>query len=105
MATKPTTAPIQNPSTDGFFPFNTSKNIQAKPAAAAAVLVVPNAFTAKGVAPTADPALKPNQPNQSKPVPINTYGTLAGGISAFCSCDFLRFNTSAPASAAQPAVI
>src|SRR6476620_7353813 len=102
MATRPTTAPIQNPSTEGFLPFNTSKNIQARPADAAAVFVVPNAFTARPVAPTADPALKPNHPNQSNPVPIKTYGTLAGGISLFSICDFLLFNTSAPASAAQP---
>ena len=72
MATKPTTAPIQNPSTDGFLPFITSKNIQAKPAAAAAVLVVANALIAKLLAPNAEPPLNPNQPNQSKPVPIST---------------------------------
>ena len=72
IATSPTTAPMQKPSTDGFFPFNTSKNIQAKPAAAAAVLVVANAETDKALAAPAEPALNPNQPNQSKPVPINT---------------------------------
>ena len=72
MATSPTTAPIQNPRTEGFFPFNTSKNIQANPAAAAAVLVVANAFIESSFAPNAEPALNPNQPNQSKPVPINT---------------------------------
>lgn len=81
MATKPTTAPIQNPNTDGFLPRKTSKNIQDKPAAAAAVLVVAKAETDNALAPNADPALKPNQPNQSKPVPISTYGILAGGIS------------------------
>src|SRR5678809_982549 len=70
IATKPTTAPIQNPKTEGFFPFITSKNIQDNPAAAAAVFVVANAETANEFAPNADPALKPNQPNQSKPVPI-----------------------------------
>ena len=40
IATRPTTAPIQNPSTEGFFPFITSKNIQESPAAPAAVFVV-----------------------------------------------------------------
>ena len=68
----PTTAPIQNPNTEGFLPFITSKNIHAKPAAAAAVLVVAKAFTANAFAPNAEPALKPNQPNHNKPVPINT---------------------------------
>src|SRR6478735_1991416 len=72
IATRPTTAPIQNPRTDGFFPLITSKNIQVSPADAAAVVVVPNALTANEVAPTAEPALKPNHPNQSRPVPINT---------------------------------
>src|SRR5688500_15222983 len=72
MATKPTTAPMQKPTTDGFLPLATSKNIHDKPAAAAAVLVVPKADTARPLALKADPALKPNQPNQSSPVPINT---------------------------------
>ena len=60
------------PSTDGFLPFITSKNIQLKPAAAAAVLVVVNAETANTLALKAEPALKPNQPNHNKPVPIKT---------------------------------
>ncbi len=72
MATRPTTAPIQNPNTEGFLPLDTSKNIHDNPAAPAATLVVKKAETAKLLAPKADPALKPNQPNQSNPVPINT---------------------------------
>src|SRR3982750_4793322 len=83
MATRPTTAPIQKPSTEGFFPLSTSKNIQDKPAAAAAVFVVAKAEIDNVLAARAEPALKPNQPNQSKPVPINTYGIFAGGISRF----------------------
>ncbi len=55
-----------------FSPLITSKNIQDKPAAAAAVLVVANAETASVFAAKAEPALKPNHPNQSKPVPIST---------------------------------
>ncbi len=46
MATKPTTAPIQKPNTEGFLPLITSKNIQERPAAAAAVFVVAKADTA-----------------------------------------------------------
>ncbi len=72
MATNPTTAPIQNPRTEGFLPLITSKNIQLRPADAAAVLVVAKAETDKVFAPNAEPALNPNQPNQSNPVPINT---------------------------------
>src|SRR5215213_7085373 len=72
IATKPTTAPIQKPSKEGFFPFNTSKNIHDKPAAAAAMFVVVKAETARPLAAKAEPPLKPNQPNHSRPVPIKT---------------------------------
>src|SRR5690348_4487306 len=72
IATKPTTAPIQKPRTEGFFPLKTSKNIHAKPAAAAEVFVVAKAETAKWLAAMAEPALKPNQPNHKRPVPIST---------------------------------
>src|SRR6187431_3187627 len=72
IATRPTTAPRQKPRTEGFFPFSTSKNIQDKPDAAAAVLVVANAKTESALAPSVEPALNPNQPNHSNPVPINT---------------------------------
>src|SRR3954471_13560807 len=81
IATRPTTAPIQKPVTEGFLPFITSKNIHERPAAAAAVFVVAKADTDKALAAVAEPALKPNHPNHSKPVPIKTYGIFAGGIS------------------------
>src|SRR5687768_9624141 len=87
IATSPTTAPIQKASTEGFLPRRTSKNIQERPAAAAAVFVVAKAETARALALTAEPALKPNQPNQSRPVPIKTSGMFAGGISRFSACD------------------
>src|SRR5215831_18866671 len=99
MATNPTTAPTQKPTTEGFLPLIISKNIQDSPAAAAAVLVVEKADTESVLAPRADPALKPNQPNHNKPVPIKTYGILAGMFSLFSICTFLGFNTIAPAKA------
>src|SRR5215831_2407869 len=105
IATRPTTAPMQKPITEGFFPRNTSKNIHDNPADAAAVLVVANAETAKGLAAPAEPALKPNQPNHNSPVPIRTYGILAGGISLCSMCTFLRLSTNTPANAAHPAEI
>src|SRR5262245_59083033 len=98
IATRQTTAPMQTPSTEGFLPLMTSKNIHDSPAAAAAVFVVPNADTESALAAPADPALKPNQPNQSKPVPIKTYGIFAGGISLWSICTFLLFKTRAPAN-------
>src|SRR6218665_3612197 len=79
IATRPTTAPIQNPRADTFLPFAASKSTHDKPAAPAAVFVVAKAETAKGPAASAEPALNPNQPNQSKPVPKRTKGILAGG--------------------------
>src|SRR3954470_13749620 len=81
IATSPTTAPMQKPRTEGFLPRITSKNIQDKPAAPAAVLVVAKADKNTKLAPNAGRALNQNQKNQSKPVPINTYGTFAGGTS------------------------
>jgi len=51
IATRPTTAPTQKPTTEGFLPRMTSKNIQERPAAAAAVFVVENADTASELAP------------------------------------------------------
>src|ERR1043165_8190919 len=71
MSTNPTTAPMQKPIAEGFLPRKASKSIHAMPAAAADVLVLANAVAATSLAPTADPALKPNHPNQSKPVPVN----------------------------------
>src|SRR5215217_2292181 len=81
IATSPTTAPIQNPRADGFLPRMASKKIQDRPATADAVLVVAKALTARAFAARADPALNPNHPNHSRPVPNNTYGTLAGFVS------------------------
>src|ERR1700760_2252200 len=72
IPTSPTTAPTQKPTTEGFLPRSTSKNIQERPAAAAAVFVVEKADTASELAASADPALKPNQPNHNSPVPIRT---------------------------------
>src|ERR1041385_6383285 len=79
MATRPTTAPMAKPRPDTFLPLAASNSTQLNPAAAAAVFVVAKAEAASGVAPTAEPALKPNQPNHSKPVPKSTNGMLAGG--------------------------
>ncbi len=78
IATNPTTAPIQVPIALGFLPLTASNIIHVNAAAAEAVVVVASAFAANKLAPKADPALKPNQPNQSKPVPNNTYVIRAG---------------------------
>src|SRR5688500_4958735 len=103
IATKPTTAPIQKPSAETFLPLAASKRTQARPAAPAAVLVVAKADTANGEAVRAEPALKPNHPNHSKPVPNNTNGMFAGGSTWSSRSDLRRFRYNAPANAAQPA--
>jgi len=59
------------------------KRTQQSPAAAEAVLVVANAEAANGPALNALPALKPNHPNQSNPVPNKTKGMFAGAIACF----------------------
>src|SRR3546814_18049613 len=80
MATMPTTAPIQNPSAEGFRPLAASNRIQPNPAAAVAVLVVAKADAASPLAPRAEPALNPNQTNQTKPIPKKNKRTFIHAI-------------------------
>src|SRR5688500_18912524 len=101
IATRPTTEAIQKPTAEGFLPLAAANNIQARPAAAAAVFVVAKAEAAKAPAPTALPALNPNQPNHSNPVPKRTKGMLAGEIACFFSDLFLKYIEAA--NAAKPA--
>ena len=49
-------------------------------AAAAATLVTVKALAARPPAVSADPALKPNQPNHSRPAPSTTIGTSCGSV-------------------------
>ena len=55
-----------------------SRNVQTTSVAAGASIVVVNARAAMGLAASALPALKPNQPNQSRPAPSRVSGTLCG---------------------------
>src|ERR1700730_12286651 len=77
-ATRPTTAPTHAPRAVGLRPRHASRNIHASAAEADAVLVVANAMAAWPDGPPADPALKPNHPNHSMPVPSRTKGMFAG---------------------------
>ncbi len=94
---------MQAPRADGLLLVSPSRHIQVSMLAADAMCVVAKAFTAVVLAPRADPALNPNHPNHSIPVPKITYGMLAGW------CGFLWFfrgpSASAPASAASPALM
>ena len=72
-----------------------------KPAAAAARKVFMNACAAWPLAPSAEPALKPNHPNHRMPVPIITSGIECGGALR----SPLRLpSTSTAASEAMPAL-
>src|SRR4051812_42187904 len=83
MATRPATAPDAAPSVVGFPSRNFSTTIQPSIAAAVAVLVLTNAYAARLFAPSAEPALNPNQPNHNRPAPSNVNGKLGGRIGSF----------------------
>ena len=66
MATRPATAPEAAPSVVAWPSRIFSTTIQASAAAAVATWVLMNAAAASPLAPSAEPALKPNQPNHSR---------------------------------------
>src|SRR3954469_18884325 len=82
IATRPATAPEAAPSIVGFPVLIHSAIIQPSAANDAAVCVAMNALDAKPFAPSADPALKPNQPTHSIAAPITANGRLCGAIDA-----------------------
>src|SRR5690606_28622461 len=65
MPTKPATAPDMPPSRDGLPLTIHSVPAQASTAPAVAMMVLKNASAATSFAPSAEPALKPNQPTHS----------------------------------------
>src|SRR4029450_12524436 len=80
IATRPATAPEAAPSIVGFPFFIHSAIIHPSAAIDAEVCVAINALDARPLAPTADPALKPNQPTHSIAAPITAKGRLCGAI-------------------------
>src|SRR4051794_30364047 len=70
MATRPATAPEIAPSTDGLPLVIHSANIHPRAAAAVATCVPVIAIPARPLAPTAEPALNPNQPTHSRDAPM-----------------------------------
>src|SRR5256885_610366 len=82
-ATKTTvtaTAPDAAPSIVGLPLLIHSALIQPSAASEAAVCVAINALDARPFAPSADPALNPNQPTHSIAAPITAKGRLCGAI-------------------------
>src|SRR5262245_22789640 len=78
IATSPTTIAVAAPTAVALPDRITSRNVQTTSVAAGASIVVMNARPAIGLAASALPALKPNHPNQSRPAPSSTNGTLCG---------------------------
>ena len=70
MAANPATDPVSTSTKSKPFPFTFAMISQVIIANARAMNVEPNALTACSSARSAPPELKPNQPNQSSPVPI-----------------------------------
>ena len=80
MVARPATMPEAAPSTLGLPLSNHSIAAQLSAAAAAEKCVAAKALVASSPALTALPALKPNQPTHSRPVPIRLSTTLCGSI-------------------------
>src|SRR6478672_8137783 len=78
MATSPATAPDMPPRTLGLPLWNHSAASQPKAAAAAPKWVATKALVARPLAPSALPALKPNQPTQSRQAPMKLRTRLCG---------------------------
>ena len=74
MATRPATAPEARPTAVGFLNLIHSTSIHDRAAAAVAMWVLMNAAVATPSAASSLPALKPNQPNQSRAAPRSTIG-------------------------------
>src|SRR3990172_2932541 len=79
---RPATVPDMAPSMVGLPLCTHSKKAHVRVPMAAAALVATKAFTATPSLARALPALKPNQPNQSTPMPITVRVRLRGGISS-----------------------
>src|SRR5689334_20428727 len=80
IATNPATAAVAPPSAVGLPRWSHSINAHTTTAVEVAVLVLRNASVASGLALSALPALKPNQPVHSRPAPTRQSGRLCGAI-------------------------
>src|SRR5690349_20774438 len=85
IATSPATAAVAPPRAVGFPRWSHSISAHATTAVDAAVPVLRNASVASGLALSALPALKPNQPVHRRPAPTRQSGRLCGGIGSFPS--------------------
>src|SRR5438876_9693284 len=104
MHASPATAPVNAPTRLGLPLRAHVMNIHVHIAIEPAMSVFTKAWAAIPFAASADPALKPNQPNHSRPVPRATKATLWGSV---CSPGrYLRAPTThTEARAANPALV
>src|ERR1044072_3163518 len=101
IVASPATIPDATPSTLGLPFVSHSAPTQPSAAAAAEKCVAANALLARAPALTALPALKPNQPTQSRPVPMSLSTTLCRIIGS-CGKPVRLPSTSAQTSADTP---
>src|SRR3982751_2512193 len=80
MATRPATAPVAAPRSDGFLWMICSITAQETAAAAVATKVLMKATPVTPLASRFEPALKPNQPTHSSEAPIMVMVSECGGI-------------------------
>src|SRR5579862_4029678 len=78
IVARPATAPVSNPTNFGWLPRAHSTSSHVIAANEAAMSVLRNAEAVTESTRSSEPALKPYQPNQSKPVPSAINGTLCG---------------------------
>ncbi len=104
IATRPATTPEAAPSDVGWPSRTRSVASQPSMAAAVATIVLTNTTAAVLLAASAEPALKPNQPNHSSPAPIITRVRLCGRIGSRPKPTRLP-STSASARPAAPALM
>src|SRR5579859_2621576 len=104
IVANPATMPEAAPSTLGLpFKFH-STSVQLSAAAAAEKCVAANALVANPPAFSALPALNPNHPTHSKPVPISESTTLCGTIGS-CGYPSRRPSSNANTNADAPELI
>ena len=104
IATRPLTTPDAAPNDVAWPSRIRSTASQASRPVQPASRVLTKATAARWLAPSAEPALKPNQPNHSRPAPIMTRVRLCGFIGSRPK-PMRRPSTSAAASPAAPELI
>src|SRR5574338_186961 len=104
IATSPATAPDEAPTMLGFPVWAQAIRVHVSAAMPVAVFVTTHADVAIPSASNSEPALNPNQPNQSIPTPNTTIGMLCGSIGTLPYPNLLP-RISAPAKAENPEVM